>query len=86
MSEKDNAIALMKRAWQAQSRDGEGGEKNSPPFPPDPPPLTSQSPLSSQFPPPPPFLPIPHPFGSTTPELAKQYKPGQQGYKLLSYI
>ena len=58
LSEKDNAIALMKRAWQAQSRDGEGGEKiplpflpiphplpPNPPFPPNPPPLSSQSPI-----------------------------------------
>ena len=84
MSEKDNAIALMKRAWQAQSRDGEGGEKIPLPFLPILHPLPPNPPFPPNFPPP--FLPIPHPFGSTTPELAKQYKPGQQGYKLLSYI
>ena len=52
MSEKDNAIALMKRAWQAQSPDGEGGEKIPLPFLPIPHPLPPNPP----FPPNPPSL------------------------------
>ena len=39
LSEKDNAIALMRPAWQVQTVDGEGEKKNPPPFPPHIPPL-----------------------------------------------
>ena len=47
LSEKDNAIALMKPAWQAQSRDGEG-EKKSPSLSSPYPSLSSRTPTDVQ--------------------------------------
>ena len=58
-----------------------GGEKNPPPFPPHIPPLPPDPPPLSK-----PATQASTDVQGTTPESAIQYKPGQQGYKLLSYI
>ena len=58
LSEKDNAIALMRPAWQVQTVDGEGEKKIPLPF----------LPISLLF------LPNPYPFRSLLRRLALLFK------------